>query len=143
MPRLHRTITVNRPLEEAFAYVADFTTVSEWDPGVSGSTQTAGNGPGVGATYRVTAVFNGRELPMTYHMSAYEPPARVTLRGEGSTVTAVDDITFKDRGDGTTQIDYMADLRMKGLLRLAEPFLKGAFDKLADKAMAGLERRLA
>lgn len=143
MPRLHRTITVNRSLEEAFAYVADFTTVSEWDPGVSESTQTAGTGPGVGATYRVTAVFNGRRLPMTYHMTAYEPPARVTLQGEGSTVTAVDDITFKDKGDGTTQVDYVADLRLKGLLRLAEPFLKGAFDRLADAAMAGLERRLS
>jgi carbon monoxide dehydrogenase subunit G len=143
MPRLHRTITVPKPLDEVFSFVSDFSTVPEWDPGVSSSRQTNGESPAVGATYAVTAVFNGREIPMTYRTTVLEPPHRITLEGEGSTITAVDDITFKDKGDGSTQIDYVADLRMKGLLRLAHPVLKGAFDKLADKAMAGLEKRLS
>jgi carbon monoxide dehydrogenase subunit G len=143
MPRLHRTITVPRPLGEVFDFVADFTTVPQWDPGVSASRQTNGDKPAVGAIYEVTAVFNGREIPMTYRTTVLERPNRVSLEGEGSTITAVDDITFKDKGDGTTQVDYVADLNLKGPLRLAQPFLKGAFDKLADKALAGLEARLS
>jgi carbon monoxide dehydrogenase subunit G len=142
MPRLHRTITVPRHLDEVFGFVSDFSTVSEWDPGVSESQQTNGDAPAVGATYAVTAVFNGREIPMTYRTTVLEPLRRISLKGEGSTITADDDISFRDKGDGTTQIDYVADLNMKGPLRLAQPFLRGAFDKLADKAMAGLERRL-
>lgn len=143
MPRLHRTISVPKPLDEVFSFVSDFSTVPEWDPGVSASRQTNGDTPAVGATYAVTAVFTEREIPMVYRTTELDPPHRITLEGEGSTITAVDHITFEGKGDGTTRIDSVADLRMKGLLRLALPQLKGAFDELADKALAGLERRLS
>lgn len=143
MPRLHRTVSVPKPLDEVFSFVSDFSTVPEWDPGMSASRQTNGDTPAVGATYAVTAVFNGREIPMVYRTTELDPPHSITLKGEGSTITAVDRITFEDIGDGATRIDYVTDLRMKGPLRLAHPLLKGAFDKLADKALAGLERRLS
>jgi carbon monoxide dehydrogenase subunit G len=142
MPRLHRTITVPKPLDETFEFVADFSTVPEWDPGVSEAHQTNGHDPAVGATYSVTAVFNGRDIPMTYVTTVLERPHRITLEGEGSTIRAVDDIRFKAKDESNTQIDYVADLNLKGALRLVQPFLKGSFDKLADRAMAGLERRL-
>jgi carbon monoxide dehydrogenase subunit G len=90
----------------------------------------------------VDVVFGGRTLPMTYEVTAWDPPNRVVLRGEGSTVTAVDDIRF-EAIDAGTRIRYSADLRLKGLLKLAEPFLKGRFDRTGREAMAGMRRALA
>lgn len=86
-------------------------------------------------------MFNGRTLPMTYEVTAWDPPNRVALRGEGSTVTAVDDIRFEATATGT-RIGYSADLRLKGLLKVAEPFLKGRFEKTGREAMAGMRRAL-
>lgn len=142
MPVLKRTVTVPRPIDEVYDFVADFANVAEWDPGIARSEQTGGAGLEIGATYAVTAVFNGREIPMEYRVTDLEPGRRVVLAGEGATVTAVDDIRFSTSGTGT-RIDYSADLRLKGLLRLTEPLLGGAFRRLIDAAMAGLAQRLA
>jgi carbon monoxide dehydrogenase subunit G len=78
---------------------------------------------------------------MTYEVTTWDPPNRVVLRGEGSTVTAVDDIRFEPIERGT-RVRYSADLRLKGLLKLAEPFMKGRFDKTGKNAIAGMRRSL-
>jgi hypothetical protein len=57
----------------------------------------------------------GRVAPMEYRITTYEPSARVVLTGEGSGVSAVDEIRFAPRTDGTgTAIDYTADIRLGG-----------------------------
>jgi carbon monoxide dehydrogenase subunit G len=143
MTRLHRTITVSTPIEEAFDYVADFANTAEWDPGVARASLIKGDAPGLGAEYSVTAVFNGREIPMTYRTTGFERPERVELVGESLRLTAVDEIRFAGEPDGRTRIDYSAVFTLKGLLRFAQPFLKGAFDKLADAALDGMAARLS
>ena len=37
---------------------------------------------------------------------------------------------------------WSANFEMRGLARLIEPFLKGTFEKLSDKAMEGLSQTL-
>ena len=51
-------------------------------------------------------------------------------------------IAFDRAGDGSTRITYTADFKLKGVLRLAEPFLGGTFKTLALKALAGLAAKL-
>jgi carbon monoxide dehydrogenase subunit G len=78
---------------------------------------------------------------MTYEVETWDPPNRVVLRGEGSTVRAVDDIRF-EQVPGGTRIQYSADLRLKGPLRLLEPLLRKRFDETGQAAMAGMRRAL-
>ncbi|MBV8221122.1 MAG: hypothetical protein JO325_21875, partial [Solirubrobacterales bacterium] len=42
-----------------------------------------------------------------------------------------------------TRVTYAADLRLKGLLRLADPLLALAFRRVGDRALAGLREVLA
>ncbi|MDH4307841.1 MAG: SRPBCC family protein [Acidimicrobiia bacterium] len=142
MPRLHRTITVPSSLEDAFEYVADFSRVAEWDPGVSRSSQTIEGGVGAGATYAVEAVFGTRTIPMTYTTTTFERPHRIVLRGTGATLTAIDEITFRTTAAGTA-IDYVADIQLVWWMRVTEPLLHGRFQSLADEALAGLEAALS
>lgn len=44
---------------------------------------------------------------------------------------------------GGTHLTYVADLRLTGLAKLAEPFLGGAFDAMGKRAVAGLEAWLS
>lgn len=142
MARFVEVIEVPRPLGEAFAYVADFTTAAEWDPGIVASRRTSGDG-GVGTTYDVEALFRGKTLPFTYTVTALEQNARIVLRGEGEKATSDDDIRFEPTSDGGTRITYDADLRLKGLLRVAEPFLGGAIRTMGAKALTGLREALS
>jgi carbon monoxide dehydrogenase subunit G len=142
MPRLQESITTPLGIDETFAFVADFANAQHWDPGVA-SSERLDNGPlGVGARYRLGVRMRGKVAPMEYRITAYEAPNRVVLAGEGSGVTATDEIRFSPAGTGT-KIDYIADIHLGGLMKLAEPFAGGAFRKLAADAIGGMQAALA
>jgi carbon monoxide dehydrogenase subunit G len=134
-------IEVPRSVEESFAYVADFTTVAGWDPGIHESRKVSGDG-GVGTVYEVQAEFRGKTMPFTYTVTAFEENVRIVLDGVGEKATSLDTIAFEATRDGGTCITYSADFKLKGVLRAAEPFLGGTFKTLARKALAGLEAKL-
>jgi len=134
-------IEVPRSLEESFAYVARFTAVVEWDPGIHSSRRPSGDG-GVGTLHEVQAEFRGKTMPCIYTVTALEQNRRIVLDGVGEKATSFDTIAFDRAGDGSTRITYTADLEFKGVLRLAEPFLGGTFKTLAREALAGLAAKL-
>ena len=134
-------IEVPRSVEEAFAYVADFTTVAEWDPGIHESRKVSGAG-GVGSVYAVQAEFRGKKVPFTYTVTAFEQNERIVLDGVGEKATSLDTISFETAGEDRTRITYTADFELKGVFRVVEPFLGGTFKSLARKALAGLEAKL-
>jgi len=141
MPRLHGQIQTALAPEAAFDYVADFANSSHWDPGVVVS-ERIGEGPvGVGARYRLGVHLGRRVAPMEYRISVFDRPRRVVLIGTGSGVSAVDEIDFEPTGTGT-RIDYSADIRLGGVLRLAQPFLGRAFATLGREALTGMQRTL-
>ncbi len=143
MPRLHETIDTALPVDEAFAFVADFVNASRWDPGVATSERIDPGPVGIGARYRLGVRMRGRVVPMEYRITAFEPTRRVVLSGDGSGVTAVDEIRFERGPAGTgTHIDYVADIRLGGWMRVLEPFLGGTFDRIAKDALGGMQRTL-
>ncbi|HET9456049.1 MAG TPA: SRPBCC family protein [Candidatus Limnocylindrales bacterium] len=143
MTTLNERIDTTLSTEAAFDYVADFANSEEWDPGVE-TAERLDEGPvGVGSRYRLGVHLGGRVAPMEYRITEFERPRRVVLVGEGSGVSAVDDIRFAPAPGGGTRIDYTADIRLGGLLRFAQPFLGGAFANVARKAADGMRRTLA
>ena len=136
-----RTVTVDRPAEVVFDYVSDFTTTTEWDPGTVRTVRVDGDG-GVGTTYRNTSRFLGRTTELTYVVKESSPHHRIGLRGENSTVVALDTMTLRQPRPGTTELTYRAEFTFKGGWRLLTPLLAPAFRRLGDEAEAGLRRAL-
>ena len=128
--------------EDAFAYLSDFSTSAEWDPGVVEAERVSGGKVGEGTEFRLVAQFLGRKTPITYRVVEYDPPRAVTFVGENASVVSHDRITFAATGT-RTRVSYAADLRLKGLLRLADPLLALAFRRVGDRALAGLREVLA
>ncbi len=141
MTRLTEQIETTLPIEDVFAFVADFANSRHWDPGVATSERIDAGPVGLGARYRLGVRMRGRVASMEYRITTFEAPRRVVLTGEGSGVSAVDEIRFAPAGTGT-RIDYTADIRLAGLMRLAQPFLGGAFAKIARDALDGMQRAL-
>lgn len=141
MTRLRETIDTTLPIDETFAFVADFANSSLWDPGVATSERIDPGPVGVGARYQLGVRMRGKVAPMEYRVTTWEPSRRVVLAGEGSNVSAIDEIRFEEIPTGT-RIDYTADIRLTGWMRLAEPFAGGAFEKIAKDALGGMQRAL-
>jgi hypothetical protein len=141
MTRLRETIDTSLPLDETFAFVADFANARLWDPGVATSERIDTGPVGLGARYRLGVRMRGRVAPMEYRITTYEPSRRVVLTGEGSNVSAVDEIRFDPTPTGT-HVDYTADIRLTGWMRVVEPFAGAAFQKVARDALGGMQRAL-
>lgn len=141
MPVLREQITTALPIEDAFAFVADFANAMLWDPGVARSERITDQPTGLGSRYRLAVRMRGNSVPMDYEITTFEAPHMVVLTGEGSSVLAVDEIRFEATPAGT-RIDYVADIRLRGLFRVAEPFLGGAFAKIGRDALHGMQRAL-
>lgn len=145
--RLRRVVTVQQPLDKVFAYLSDFTTTTEWDPGTVRTVLVHGDG-GFGSEYHNTSTFGGRVTELTYVVVDLVPNLRIALRGENRTVIAHDTMTFREVRDdaqepAATEVTYTADFTFKGVARLVAPFLKPAFDRLGNEAEAGMASTLA
>lgn len=141
MVTLKESVTVNRPISEAFAYVAAWENIEDWDPGVSASTPQVAGPPEVGRAYDLLYKFGGRETPMTYVITELDAPHRIVLQGEGTMVDATDTIEFRET-DGGTVVDYTAELDFNGLLKFVTPFMGSRLDKIGEEAVAGLKEQL-
>ena len=140
---VERTLTVPRPVEVVFDYLADFTHTNDWDPGTVETRRTSGDG-GVGTTYANTSEFMGRKVELTYETITFERPGRLQFRGTNKQATATDTMTFTKAADGTaTEIHYRADFEFGRLVNLVAPlFVKPKLDKLADETVEQLRRTL-
>ncbi|QKW18061.1 SRPBCC family protein [Kitasatospora sp. NA04385] len=133
-----REIPVRRPAGEVVEYLADFAHAVEWDPGTEECERIGAGGSVPGARWRNVSVFRGRRTELVYELVARESD-RLVFVGRNGTVTARDEITVSPAPDGAgAVVRYRAGLRFRGLARLAEPFLRRDFERLADAA----ERRM-
>ena len=139
--RLHKTVVTDKPLDAVFAYLSDFTTTTEWDPGTVVTVNQHGDG-GAGTTYLNTSTFLGRTTQLTYVVHEFIPGERIRLRGENKTVIAVDTMTFRSVEAGT-EVTYTAEFTFKGPSRLLAPLLRPAFERLGDQAQAGMRKALS
>jgi carbon monoxide dehydrogenase subunit G len=139
--QVREVIEVRAPLEEAFAYVADFSTAAEWDPGVVQSRRVNNGPPSTGATYDVIAVFRDKRVPFRYEVREYEQNRRIVLVGDSGKARSRDEIRFEPAGEGT-RIEYAAALELKGVYRFARPFVRSEFREASGRALAGLKARL-
>lgn len=142
MAHYNASLETPRLLDEVFAYLSDFSTTREWDPGVLEAERLGGPAVGEGTEFRLVAEFLGRKNELTYRIVEYDPPHAVTVRGENATVVSRDRITFESIAEGT-RVTYNADLALKGVLRIADPLLALAFNRVGARALAGLRRTLA
>jgi carbon monoxide dehydrogenase subunit G len=142
MTRIHERIETDLSIDQAFDYIADFDHADEWDPNTTDAARLGTEPPGLGARYALEVRMGRRTAPMEYRITEYDRPRRVVLVGEGSGVVTVDDIRFERVADRTV-VDYVADIRLGGLLRFAQPFLGGAFRRIGREAAEGMTREFA
>ena len=126
---------------QTFDYMAAFENVAVWDPGVERAERVGGGAVGLGTVFHVVSVFNGREIPLDYTITVFEPSTRVVLKAETATLRSVDEIKVDATGTSSL-MTYNANLTFRGALWFANPILALSFKKIGDRARDGLRREL-
>lgn len=141
MARYVGTIASSLSPEDAFDYLADFSSVREWDPTAISAENLSGR-VGVGARFSVVVRSAGKETELVYETLEFDRPRRIVLKAETSSLVSLDTITFVAAAGGC-EVTYDAKLEPKSaLMKLASPMLALMFKRLGDNAAKGLEREL-
>ncbi len=141
MARYVTKVRTARAPEEVFAYMADLRNFAEWDPGVKAAKQVQGSGGGPDAVFDVTVAGPGRDLTLRYVTEEHDAPQNLLVVARSRTFTSIDRVTVEPNGTGSV-VTYDADLRLNGLLRVGDLGLRLVFDRIGDRAAAGLRRVL-
>ena len=137
-----REIAVQGEPAEVFAYLADFSNTSEWDPGITEARRLDEPPTRVGSRFEVITNFRGNRQRFEYVVSEYEPGVRIALHGEGEKAQSDDAIEVRAAEGGHTNVRYEAAIELKGVLRVVEPFMRPVFRRMGDAALNGLQARL-
>lgn len=137
------TVSSILPPDRAFAFLSEFENTSSWDPGTPVVEKLTAGPAALGHRYHAEADFRGKRSSLEYRIIDLQP-AHITLRGENKTVVAFDSIDVAPSSSipGGSDVTYTARFSIKGILKVAQPFLKPAFDSLRDPALNGLKAKL-
>lgn len=142
MARFHAEIGSPLAPGEAFARMAAFERVPEWDPATSQSTRL-GDAAGVGTEYDVTTRFGGRTMVVRYRTTAFEPGRRFVVEATLPNGVALrDEITVAPDGAGSL-VTYDARIAPKGAWRLADPIFHLIFTRLGARAVPAIRTFLS
>ena len=142
MTILSRTLTVDRPVEETFSYLADFSTTEQWDVNVLRADKVTPGAPRPGTEFNILAKGATGTIPMDYRILDLTPNKTLRLKGEAKSFTLTDTIEFETIAPGKTRINYQVEVAMDGLLGKITETFPGTLDPMTDRALAGLARAL-
>ena len=112
------SITINRPVGDVFAFVADGETAPRWRPAVVSIKLKSGSKNSVGAVYmqRVKGGPMG-DVPADYEVTKYEPNRRLEFRAVAGPVRPEGYYQFDDKG-GSTQVTFGLSCEPSGMAKL-------------------------
>ena len=136
------SVESSKSVEEAFAYMADLRNFANWDPGVLTVTQVAGDGAGPESSFDVAVKSVGGGTVLRYETVEYDEPGNLFVEARNSKFTSIDRITVVAKDEGSI-VTYAAELLLNGCLSPLNPLLGLVFNRIGDRAAAGLRRVLA
>jgi len=142
MARYVAAVHTRREAAEVFAYLADLRHFTDWDPGVRGVTQVAGDGGGPDSVFDVRVAGIGGDLTLRYRTVEFDPPRVVAIEATSKALRSFDRITVAAADTGSV-VTYDAELTLNGVFAPASCLLGPLFRRIGDRAAAGLRRVLA
>ncbi len=141
MTVLHETADVSRPVDEAFAYVSDFTTTTEWDATALRATKLTPGVIAVGTEFEVVCALPIGSINLHYRIEELETNKLIVLRGRSRFFDIQDRISFSPSARGTT-IDYRAEFFFKPLFNSLGSLFRKGLEKMGRESVAGLAQAL-
>lgn len=135
MPNAERTIVINKPAADVFAFVADGEKAQQWRSGIVEIRKKSGDGKG--AVYRqVVKGPGGRGIDADYEVTDYQPPTHLAFRAIAGPVRPIGSYDLKET-DGKTSLTFKLSAEIGGWKKF---LMGGQVQKTMDAEMAALDR---
>lgn len=132
------TTTINRPIDQVFAFLADGTNDTKFSPRVQEIKQLTDGPPGVGTVYSSTVKDAGVKTSREFKLSEFDPPTRIRWTELTKNAITVPDggYDLQPAGDGATRMTILNTFEGHGFGKAILPFALRGAKKDAD-AFAG------
>ncbi len=141
MAAIKNTITINRPIEKVFAFVADYRNNVKWQTGVIAAEITSPGPVGVGTKYKYDAEIMGRKMETSGELTAYDPPLKIAWKSSSGPFPMSGSTTFESVDGGTLVTDTI-EAEPGGFFKLAEPLLMKQMQGQTEKDVKKLKELL-
>lgn len=140
MITVEKSVIINRPVAEVFAFVTNEENTTKWQAGVE-STQDEGPSNQVGSRYTEVRKFMGREMKTTLELTAFEPNAKWGAKVVKGPVPYEVVSLFEAVGDGT-KVTNRVEGEPTGFFKVAEGMVTSQLEKTLEEDFQRLKALL-
>ena len=120
MQTFENTVTIQRPAEEVFAFLADFENIPKWNYAIDETHKISAGPVGVGTRYRQTRSVPGRSVE-GFEVTVFEPARRLAMHGQIGPFRATISYELEAGAGGTRLVNNVELDASQAMLRLAAP----------------------
>jgi uncharacterized protein YndB with AHSA1/START domain len=133
--RYGASVTIDRPIKEVFAFLADGTNDPKFSPRMQQIAKTTDGPPGVGTRYASTVKDAGMTTQREFEYTAFDEPSRIRWVERSKNAVTVPDggYDLAPAGEGQTELSFFNEFEGHGVGKLLAPLAlrsarKGAGD---------------
>jgi uncharacterized protein YndB with AHSA1/START domain len=127
-----KIITINRPIEEVFAYVGEAGNGPKWQSALVEAKRITKGPLGVGAQYSSVRNFMGRRMESVMQYTTYEPNQKIVFKTISGSSPFVQTFLFEPVPGGT-RLTTRLELETPGLMGLAKPLIASGLKREVDE----------
>jgi hypothetical protein len=142
MQTFKNTVTIHRPVEEVFAFLADFENIPTWNYAIEDTGKASAGPVGVGTRYRQTRSVPARSIE-EFQVTVFQPASQLAIHGQIGPFRATISYKLEEVAGATTLVNtvelepFQAKLRLLALV--AVPRIKAAVAQNLGKLKLVLE----
>lgn len=142
MVEFQHSVVVNKPVNEVFAYMANFQNNPKWSPDIAEVTRTStAQTIGKGKTWRQVIVAGKRRLPYELTVDQYEANRMYHFKGAGSALDYEVTCRF-DPAAGGTKVSIAVSGQVKGFAKLFRGTIERTFREAITSSTENLRKVL-
>jgi uncharacterized protein YndB with AHSA1/START domain len=131
MIKVEKSVTINKPVEEVFAFVVNHENTTKWQGGVE-AIIPEGPANAVGSKYTEVRKFMGQEMKSNLEITAFVENAKWAAKVLKGPVPYEVTATFESTGGGTKMTTHVEG-EPKGFFKVAEGMLTGQLGKSLEE----------
>lgn len=142
--KIDKSITIDAPVEQVFAYLVDPTNEPEYETGLD-EVKDVQRLPNGGYRYTEVYKFLGLRSEITNEDVEFVPNERVVTKFESSLMDGTSTVRFERLAGGKTRVNMVGESTPPGgpLAKFGEPFLTKYMDHMIEMTMEAVKARLA
>jgi uncharacterized membrane protein len=125
MINVQESIIINRPIDEVFAFVANFENHPKWESNFQKVKLLSSTPSGVGITYQCDMKLPGQTATSKFEITEYEVNKKIVFEGEPAGPAKPDGSFLFESVPGGTKITLVPQPKFSGIFKLMESMMAG------------------